>query len=307
MKFGIDMGHNAPPDVGVTGLRQEDDLTKEVGTKVIQKLKALDYEVVNCTPSDADTVVDSLSQRCNKANSSNVNVYVSIHFNAFNSDVRGTEVFAIGETSRRIAQPVLENVVALGFTSRGVKDGSHLYVLRNTDMPAILVECCFCDNEKDMALYKDKANSEALANAIVKGLTGKIPTPPELPNTLKVQYTLNRLKITDSSGKALVEDGTMGEQTKSAIQKFQSIVNIAQTGIMGNDTWGAVTEILAKPILSPNHAGGPAVRYVEYRLGVKINGVYDPDTVNAVKKFQSQQGLTADGILGPQSWTKLIG
>lgn len=35
MKFGIDMGHNCPPDTGATGIKQEDALTKAVGTQLI--------------------------------------------------------------------------------------------------------------------------------------------------------------------------------------------------------------------------------------------------------------------------------
>jgi N-acetylmuramoyl-L-alanine amidase len=41
MKFGIDMGHNCPPkDIGASGVKQEDDLTKAVGTKLMAKLSA---------------------------------------------------------------------------------------------------------------------------------------------------------------------------------------------------------------------------------------------------------------------------
>ena len=39
MKFGIDIGHNCPPDSGAGGIKSEDKLTMEVGNKVIAKLK----------------------------------------------------------------------------------------------------------------------------------------------------------------------------------------------------------------------------------------------------------------------------
>jgi N-acetylmuramoyl-L-alanine amidase len=313
MRFGIDCGHNCPPDTGVPGIKLEDILTKDVGHRVSSKLKALGYEVVDCNPSSADTVRESLASRCARANSSNVETYVSIHFNGFNSQANGTEVFAIGEQGRKIAQPVLDEIVKLGFFRRGVKNGSHLYVLRNTQMNAILVECCFCDSAKDMQLL----NLEAMANAIVKGLVGKLPTVPIHPepddekiadtSVIKLQKLLNRLKITDKNNKPLLEDNTLHPETQSAIEKFQTITGIQPTGIAGNTTWTAITQITAKRIIRENHASGPIVRYIQYRLGTDIDGVYGPNTLTIVKKYQKDHSLEPDGNIGPKFWEKLIG
>ncbi|MCF4970212.1 N-acetylmuramoyl-L-alanine amidase [Nostoc sp. CMAA1605] len=313
MKYGIDMGHNCPPDTGARGIRFEDNLTIDVGTKVASKLQALGHEVVLCKPDSAASVRDSLSQRCNRANAARVEVFVSIHFNAFNGQANGVEVFATSDSGRRIAQPVLDEIVKLGYFNRGVKNGSHLFVLRNTNMPAILVECCFIDSQKDMNLF----NSEATANAIVKGLTGKLPTvavnavPDEEQNidtsVMRLQKSLNRLKVTDKNGKALVENNQLNPETKFAIERFQGIVGIEQTGIVGETTWNVINQILAKRILRPNHAGGPVVRYLQHRIGVEIDGIFGPQTEAAVKKFQRQYGLLADAIVGPMSWQKLIG
>ncbi|MBG1271172.1 N-acetylmuramoyl-L-alanine amidase [Nostoc sp. WHI] len=313
MKFGIDSGHNCPPDTGARGIKIEDNLTLDVGNRVITKLRALGNEVVVCKPSSASTVRESLSKRCTIANGSKVDIFVSIHFNAFNRQANGTEIFATSEQGRKIAKPVLDQIIKLGFFNRGVKSGSHLFVLRNTDMPAILVECCFIDSAKDMNLFEP----EAMANAIVKGLTGKVSSVPVNPvsdeednvdtTILRLQKALNRLKITDKNGKALVEDGFTGANTKSAAEKFQTIVGVQPTGIANEATWNAINLILAKRIIRPNHAGGTVVAYLQYRLGVDNDGVYGPQTEVAIKKFQQQNGLDADGIVGPASWQKLIG
>lgn len=310
MKFGIDMGHNAPPDTGASSrFGSEDQLTKAIGTLVIDKLQSLGHEAINCTPSSASSVLDSLRKRVGTANSQKVDIYVSIHFNAFNGSANGTEIFAISDASRRIASPVLKNIIDLGFFNRKVKNGSHLYVLKNTAMPAILVECCFIDSEKDMKRY----NTEAMTNAIVKGLAGKLPDEkPDAPKveerqTLELQQALNRLQIRDSNGRALKEDGISGPSTESATQKFHQLMGINASGRPVSLTWNALDEILSQPILRPNHAEGLAVRYIEYRVGSEIDGVYDAKTVEAVKNYQRQQGLTTDGIIGPQSWTKVLG
>jgi N-acetylmuramoyl-L-alanine amidase len=331
MKFGIDIGHNCPPDSGADGIKSENKLTMEVGNKVIAKLESLGHTVISCKPNSASTVNQSLGSRCEKANNSGVDFFVSIHFNAFNGQANGTEVFAISDAGRKVAQKVLDEIVKLGFFNRGVKSGSHLYVLRRTNMPGILVEGCFIDSAKDMQLY----DGEAMANAIVAGLTGKVantpvtPTPnptPSIPipvpnapvNTvideegnkdksiLRLQQALNRLKITDKNNKPLIEDNGMGPATSSATEKFQRIVGILPTGMASNTTWDAINQILAKRVVQGTHASGVIIRYLQYRTGSDPDGIYGNKTEAAIKKFQQQNGLTADGIIGAMTWQKLI-
>ncbi|MFM8007856.1 MAG: N-acetylmuramoyl-L-alanine amidase, partial [Dolichospermum sp.] len=238
MKYGIDIGHNCPPDSGASGIRSEDRLTMEVGNKVIDKLESLGHTVIPCKPNSASTVNRSLGSRCDKANNNRVDFFVSIHFNAFNGKANGTEIFAISDSGRKVAQKVLDEIVKLGFFNRNVKNGSHLYVLRRTNMPGILIEGCFIDSAKDMQIY----DGEAMANAIVAGLTGKIANTPENPvpnvpenpvpnlpanpvidqgsnkdkSILRLQQSLNRLKITDQNNRPLTEDNSMGPATSSA-------------------------------------------------------------------------------------------
>jgi N-acetylmuramoyl-L-alanine amidase len=321
MKFGIDIGHNCPPDSGAEGIKSENKLTMEVGNKVIAKLENLGHTVIACKPNSARTVNQSLGSRCEKANSNRVDIFVSIHFNAFNGQANGTEVFAISDAGKKVAQKVLDEIVKLGFFNRGVKSGSHLYVLRRTNMPGILIECCFIDSAKDIQLY----DGETMANAIVAGLTGKVantsvnPVPNAPVNTvideeqnkdksiLRLQKALNRLKITDKNNRTLVEDNSMGQATSSATEKFQRIVGVLPTGIAGNTTWDAINQILAKRVVQGTHTSGVIIRYLQYRVGADPDGIYGPQTEAAIKKFQQQNGLTADGIIGAITWQKLVG
>ena len=329
MKFGLDIGHNCPPDSGAEGIKSENKLTMEVGNKVIAKLENLGHTVIACKPNSARTVNQSLGSRCEKANSNRVDIFVSIHFNAFNGQANGTEVFAISDAGKKVAQKVLDEIVKLGFFNRGVKSGSHLYVLRRTNMPGILIECCFIDSAKDIQLY----DGETMANAIVAGLTGKVantsvnpasdvpvnPVPNAPVNTvideeqnkdksiLRLQKALNRLKITDKNNQPLVEDNGMGQATSSATEKFQRIVGVLPTGIAGNTTWDALNQILAKRVVQGTHASGVIIRYLQYRVGADPDGIYGPQTQAAIKKFQQQNGLTADGIIGAITWQKLVG
>jgi hypothetical protein len=192
MKYGIDCGHGCPPDTGASGNgRLEDDLTLAVGQKVMAQLQALGHQVVNCRPKSASSVGSSLSQRCAIANNAAADLYVSIHFNAFNNKAHGTEVFAASSKGTAVAQKVLDEICFLGFFDRGVKNGSHLYVLKNTNMPAILVECCFIDSKADIALF----DADKMATAIVRGLTGLTVTP-KTPDADKWQDFIEVLKST---------------------------------------------------------------------------------------------------------------
>ncbi len=182
MKFGIDIGHNCPPDTGATGVKQEDVLTKDVGTRLMAKLSAAGHSVINCTPNTASTVNDSLQKRVDKANNNNVDVFVSIHFNAFNGTANGSEVYALSRTAAAIGRSVLDEIVSLGFVDQGVEKAP-FFVIRNTSMPAILIECCFVDSPSDMGLF----DANKMAEAIKDGLIGDVKSSsPAQPATLVV-------------------------------------------------------------------------------------------------------------------------
>lgn len=185
MRIAVDFGHNCPPDIGAVGIRREDNCTMSIGNLVVSKLRNLGNTVINVTPAKASSVIDSLKQRVDLANISNVDLYVSIHMNAFNGTAKGSEVLTYGGKELQQARATLNNLEKLGFKNRckdsngnnlPLKDGSDLYVIKNTKAPSMLVECCFCDNKEDMAIY----DSEKIANAIVKGITGK-DVPIEKP------------------------------------------------------------------------------------------------------------------------------
>ncbi|EDT84966.1 N-acetylmuramoyl-L-alanine amidase [Clostridium botulinum] len=183
--YGIDCGHTmSGADYGAVGIKAESNLTREVGTKVISKLQALGHTVIKCYKDSCSSLNDSLSYRTNTANNNNVDLYVSIHFNCYNGSAYGTEVFTYGGKELPQARAVLNNICALGYTNRGLKDGSGLYVLKHTKAKAMLIECCFCDNAGDINRY----NAENMANAIVKGLVGTtVATPNKPKEVVKVE------------------------------------------------------------------------------------------------------------------------
>lgn len=176
MKIVIDEGHNRGQDQGAVGVGNENNMNIATGEKVIVKLQAIGHQVLRTLDKvpQGVTVGASLAARVAAANNWGADLYVSIHANCGGGT--GTEVWIGSESSRTFATNIVNNIAALGFNNRGVKvqgiDGPHIYVLKNTNMPALLVEQCFVDNASDMS----KWDSEAMANAIVKGITGRSPS-----------------------------------------------------------------------------------------------------------------------------------
>lgn len=175
MKIAIDPGHGAYPDTGAEGYLNEQDSALAIGNAVVSKLKELGHEAWIVRPSSASSVTDSLQKRCDAANGADY--LVSIHLNAGGGN--GSEVFAMSQAGYNLAQKVQDELVNLGFTNRGVKDGSGLYVIKNSNPVAILVEVCFVDSLSDYNLYNSLGVSR-IANGLVKGITGQSIIEEEL-------------------------------------------------------------------------------------------------------------------------------
>ena len=168
--LAIDIGHNVPYDTGAVGIRKEDDLNRLVGNALISKLRERGTKDVNCTPNTAKSLNDSLYQRVITANNSGATLFVSIHHNACPGGY-GAEVLCIkdnyqGGLSTKVGEAILNELSSLGLRNRGVKDRRDLYVINNTSMPALIVECAFVDSSSDMKNY----NPEKTAAAIYKGI-----------------------------------------------------------------------------------------------------------------------------------------
>jgi hypothetical protein len=101
---------------------------------------------------------------------------VSVHFNAYDGSAHGAEVLYVTQSS--LAKKVCDAICAAGnFTNRGAKYRSDLYVLNNTEQPAILIETCFCDNTSDSNKYNSAF--DAICEAIAESIGGKnVPDEP---------------------------------------------------------------------------------------------------------------------------------
>lgn len=198
MKIGINCGHTTVnPGTGAVGYINESAETRNVGYKVMEKLKALGHTVVDCTINKASSNNAYLSRAVELANNTTLDVFVSIHFNAGGG--KGVEVYTYEGRQYADAVAVCKNIEKLGFKNRGVKAGSKLYVIRKTKAKSMLIEVCFVDTKSDCDLYND-VGVDAVAQAIVDGILVNAPK-----STVEAPKSLYRVQVGAFGKKANAE------------------------------------------------------------------------------------------------------
>lgn len=171
MKIVVSVGHTLEGlGSGAIGHLNESKENRIVSNLVRKYLEQQGHQVVFLQIDKSPSKGYDYHTRVDMANKeSNVDLFAEIHFNSSASGTaRGTEVYAKSTKGREYAQKVVNSIVSLGFINRGVKDGSGLYVINQTNAPAILIECCFV-NGTDYMIY----DADKMAKAIVKGITGQ--------------------------------------------------------------------------------------------------------------------------------------
>jgi N-acetylmuramoyl-L-alanine amidase len=192
-RLALDAGHggNDPGAVG-NGLREKDlTLYRVLKTAQILKDNYLDIEIL-LTRSKDETV--SLQKRCELANAWGADFFLSDHTNAGGGT--GFESFRLpgAYASTVQKQTVIHNEImnflkGYSLRDRGTKT-ANFYVLKNTKMPAVLIECLFIDNSKDAHLLKQQSFQDGLAGAIARGIAkalGLKPKPVSAPATTPAQ------------------------------------------------------------------------------------------------------------------------
>ena len=178
MTINVHAGHN--PDgktaCGAIGFIQESTEARKVKDEVIRQLRQMGHTVYDCTCENGTNQSDVLVKIVNACNAHDVDLDVSIHFNAGAGDkagdgrTTGTEVLVYNTAgaAKQAAERVCASISSLGFKNRGIKVDKSLYFLRKTKAPAMLIECCFVDDRDDVQLY----DYQEMAAAIVRGITG---------------------------------------------------------------------------------------------------------------------------------------
>lgn len=232
-KVFISAGHGGSDPGAVANGFKEKDLNLSIA------LACADYLIANGVDARLSRTKDEnddINQEAAESNAFGPDYTVSIHNNAGGGD--GIEAwYQIDGSSKVLAENILAEAVKIGQNSRGAKtraneSGTDYYgFIRQTKAPAVIVECAFVDNAKDMEIIDTEAERKAMGIAIAKGIlvtlgmnTENVPTLT--PQTSKSIEELAREVIQGKwgNGQARVDALTKAGYNAEAVQNRVDII-----------------------------------------------------------------------------------
>jgi N-acetylmuramoyl-L-alanine amidase/flagellum-specific peptidoglycan hydrolase FlgJ len=182
--IAIDDGHGMETSgkrtpTGITSIdtgknfMHENEFNRAVAKYLKAHLEKSGFRTLMVAPTDADT---PLATRVSTSNNAKADFYISIHANA-NTGKWGTwggaetYTYKLSGESYRIGKIIHKHLMkGTPLRDRGVKDGSHLYVVKNTNAPAVLIEAGFMDNLQEAKLLNSDAFRKECAREIAMGI-----------------------------------------------------------------------------------------------------------------------------------------
>jgi N-acetylmuramoyl-L-alanine amidase len=185
----IDAGHGGidPGATSPDGKVKEKDLALQISQKIQQLAAAYNVNVVmtrtdDNLPAGTTDITNGLRARTKMADEIRPAMYVSIHVSfsgeSTPTDRTGFEIFIPNDTTQRVDQSkqlgaaINQELSKVYATNQTLKQRSekNIWVLQRTPCPALLIECGFIDNEKDLVYFSNPSNQEAVAKKILEGI-----------------------------------------------------------------------------------------------------------------------------------------
>lgn len=190
----------------------EADLTRMINNKILSIAKCKDT-----TDNAGKSINANLANITQSINKGPDGWALSHHLNAFNKTATGVEVLYGSEDSKTMATRISATIAnALGIDDRGAKDGSWLYIARNTSVnkKVLLIEWCFIDNAADVS--KLLANMDRAVGEVMKifGYANSTDSALQLGDRVRVTGTLYQDSY--GMGSSTAKQGSEGSITKIA-------------------------------------------------------------------------------------------
>lgn len=174
-KIVIDAGHNGLTDPGAVynGQRESDDalrLAMAVGEILLRNGYAVDY-------TRTKDLNQSVSQKAKLANEAGADLFLSLHRNmaSYPGQYNGAQtlLYDLSGTKLTMAENINQNLEGVGFQNLGVEARPDLAILRETDMPSLLIEVGFIDSDADNQIFERRLEeiAEAIADGVMDTLT----------------------------------------------------------------------------------------------------------------------------------------
>jgi N-acetylmuramoyl-L-alanine amidase len=171
----LDAGHGGRDEGTKVHSFKEKKITLATALYAKRFLEQMGYRVILTRGKDVEM---SLPRRVSLANKTRSAIFVSIHYNASkNTEAKGVEIFYYdskdpdrAKNSRKLANYILHHVLdQTEASSRGVKVGN-FHVIRETQMPAVLLEGGFVTNTQECAKLRRKEYLETIAKGLALGI-----------------------------------------------------------------------------------------------------------------------------------------
>ncbi len=182
----IDAGHGgAEPGAVYEGRREKDD-TLRLALAVGQILSENGMNVLYTRVND---IYQTPFEKAQMANRTGADYFLSIHRNAM--PVPGTAsgvqtlVYENSGVPALMADNINRELAEAGFANLGISERPGIIVLRRTEMPAVLVEAGFLDNEDDNRFFDE--NFERIAEAIARGVLETAAREDQAPEYYQIQ------------------------------------------------------------------------------------------------------------------------
>ena len=207
MKIALDNGHGLKtagkrtPPFPNTGQVIHEWQFNHATAKILKSiLEKQGYEVLMVSDTQADT---PLMTRINMANNAKCDMFISIHYNAYQSkwgSHGGLETLYNPKSieGKRLATIMQDELIKeTKLRNRGIKARTNLGVLNHTKMVSVLPELGFMDNLDEAKLMLDVNYQTKCANAMARSINiyyGKTPnssTPPQINNKNTTRFNLN--------------------------------------------------------------------------------------------------------------------
>jgi N-acetylmuramoyl-L-alanine amidase len=293
-KYAIRGGHNYQ-STGAHALLDEVAEDRLVKDATIKYLKLTGDETVDATPGNCTQSVD-LRFGTDTANNTKADLFVPEHFNkAYDKYVGaiGSEIWINPGNAKsiQVGTRILNNLEALGFKNRGLKDGMtqhRLHDIRQSHMAAVLVETCFVEATEDVRIYK-KAGADRVGKAIAEGIVGHAINIGSPVTTIE---TVTLLAVPKT-------------RVNNSVAQLQTELNRQGAHLKVDGFYGPKT-LAACPLLKFGSRGN-VTKWLQKRLAIKLqDGIFGTGTLGSVKNYQVALRLSSDGVVGANTWAALL-
>lgn len=319
-------GKRTPILPGLNRQIYENEFNRSAKNKFIEACMRQGFSVYDVKPELNDI---SISNRIVRINRQNLTLLVTFAYNAYGTtfnSASGVEVFYStsnpkASESKLLAEKIYSRVLdGTAQTGRGVKT-LDVGVLSNVNCVSSLIEAGFMTNLREARLMINPIFQTEVGEEVCHGVCDYLGVNFVERNTLANYPTVKvgsknnfvfllQFILDNSYGQTLAVDGNFGQKTKTAVKNLQKANGLTVDGIVGQNTWKTLLTLSPLPTLRQGSFGA-YVKYLQQLLESNlvpvgtIDGVFGTKTENAVKTFQTEKSLTADGIVGQNTWKAL--